>query len=95
VRNIATNAFISLPAGKFITEIDRTPVHFQLDGHLIAGFENPLHRIGLRPKKLLPFLVGGAQVAGAADATLRGDPVWKFLEDHIGTIESGHILGRS
>src|SRR5580704_17685345 len=60
-----------------------------------AGFENPLHRVGLRPKELLPFLIGGAQVAGAADATLRGNPVWKFLEDHIGTIESSHILERA
>jgi hypothetical protein len=56
----------------------------QLDGHLIACFDNPLHRVGLRPKELLPFLIGGAQVAGAADATLRGNPVWKFWKTTSG-----------
>jgi len=67
---------------------------FQLDGNLIARFDNPLHRVSLRPQELLPFLIGRAEIARAADATLWCNPIRKFLEDHIETKESGHILER-
>jgi hypothetical protein len=67
VRNIATNAFISLPAGKFITGTARIPPHSN----------------------------STAQISEAADSALRRDPVWKFLEDHIGSEEIGDGFGRA
>jgi hypothetical protein len=65
---------------------------FQLNSYLIARFDNVLHRVGLRPQKLPPLFISGTQVRGAAEAPLRRDAIWKFLENDIGAEEIGDVI---
>ena len=48
---------------------------FQFNGQLIARFDNPPHRVALRPKKLTTFFIRGAQVRAATDAAFGCDAI--------------------
>jgi hypothetical protein len=50
---------------------------------LVARFDNPLHRVGLRLQDLSALIVGRTHVTGASYAPLRSNPVWEFLNHHV------------
>jgi len=92
VTNIATKAFISLPAGRFITGTARIPVQFHLGHDFIAGFEDAPHCVNLRLKNFVALLIGGAEIGGAADASLRHNAVWELLNHDIGRAEISYFF---
>jgi hypothetical protein len=62
----------------------------QFDGHLIAGFNDPLHFILLRLKDFPALFIRSAEIGEATDTAPRHNPFGELMEDHIAGEEIGY-----
>src|SRR6266446_10636011 len=60
--------------------------------HLGDGFEDAMLCVDLRLKNFAALLIGGTELGGAANASLRRNAVREFLNHNIGSVELGDVF---